>query len=209
MDGHQSGAVINGRINEPDEHPSWGEQLERDIDPVTNQEEIYAKALAIMVRPGRKLVTLGWVLSCALAVCLLAGVMVVLVLALDRGVPVQTLSIDTSKLEGVPPNGDGGLRYVVHRRRSCATQIQRVFKDAGGMRFIDPKEKPLYVPPPPLDELGRQEFSVPVHIDREMAPGRACGVVNLDYFCNPLQRFLSWPIADVSPRFCWNVGAKP
>ena len=205
MDGNSARAIIG----DPKGHETWGDQFDKDVGPVTDQEEIYAKALAIMVSPGRKLVTLGWVLSCALAVCLLSGVMVVGSLAIDRGVPVYALKVDVSKLEGVPPNGDGELRYVVHRKRACSTQIQRVFKDASGMRFIDPRDKPLYVPPPPADELGRQEFSVPVHIDKDMDPGRACGVVNLEYFCNPLQRFLNWPVADVSPRFCWNVGAKP
>lgn len=174
-----------------------------------NEEKIYARALAIMTSPGRRLVVTAWSVSTILGLIIIACFCTVLALAFDRSVPVKTLAVSTEDMEGRLPGTEGRLHIFVNRKRSCPAYARRVFVDSGHERYFDPKDGPRPFPPPRPEDMGEQDFYTAVDIPATMDPGETCGYVDLQYFCNPLQRFLNWPVSDSSPKFCWRVGAKP
>lgn len=112
----------------------------------------------------------------------------------DRRTPVD---FNQSLVETpvVAPGGILRVHYQVTRHRNCSVHIEQVLFDENGGRYPMP-DTVFVVDPGPL---GEDAYSVLIPVPSFFQPGQARFRSARAYYCNPLQRFLDWPV--VLPPF--------
>jgi hypothetical protein len=148
---------------------------------------------------------LNWLLFLlAMAILFLIGTWI-----FDRQAPVtfhQAL-VETPLVE---PGGILRVHYQITRHRNCSVHIEQVLFDEAGGRY--PMPDTIFIVDP--GQVGDDAYSVLVPVPTFFMSGRARFRSARAYFCNPLQRFLNWPV--VIPPYegkandvPFNVGYRP
>lgn len=91
------------------------------------------------------------------------------------------------------------VRYVIERKKTCQVYLEQMVFDSQRGRFIMETQDYLSEP------LGRDEFAVVLNVPYQMTTGPARYRAARSYFCNPVQRFLNWPITITQPDIGFEV----
>jgi len=153
-----------------------------------------------------------WVAHCTAAVVALLIFAPIFYMALDREPPVTRL-FGSMVPDVVVQGGETAVRYTTTRRnrQDCPGVVQQEIIDSLNTiysklaRQTGPAkwEDDPYVP-------DREIFyGHPVAIPLQAAPGPAIFRTVTFRYCNPLQRWLHWPIIQVGPDLPFTIVAKP
>ena len=108
----------------------------------------------------------------------------------DRKPPVEVLASEVVNKE-VAPGEDLLVKRTVFRERQCATEVDRVFIDSQGFRFVLADQTFAVFGP-----LGTDSFTTVTPVPTQMAPGPARYYTAVQYRCNPVQEV--WPVRAAS-----------
>lgn len=104
-----------------------------------------------------------------------------------RDTPTVIVSA-TAEPDVVRAGEDLQIRYLIDRRESCPSTLERMVVDSAKVRFllddIDYKAAP--------GPLGRDEVVIRVPVSPTAAPGPAVYRAIVAYYCNPVHHF--WPV---------------
>jgi hypothetical protein len=109
--------------------------------------------------------------------------------AQDRSPPITVIS----EITETPVVNTGEvlqIRYQINRHRQCSLVLEHDIFDGKRIRHRLDTQEFLTSPGP----VGPDEFAIAVDITSSMAGGRATYRSVRSYYCNPLQRWFTWPI---------------
>lgn len=124
--------------------------------------------------------------------------------AQERDEPIQILREEIENLD-VHPGEILRVRYEIIRKKNCSVRLEQVLFDAQRTRFILPENEYTAAP----GGVGEDTFVIPVEVPEKMGAGRASYRAVRSYICNPLQRFLNWPVIVVAQDVSFNVTSVP
>jgi hypothetical protein len=138
------------------------------------------------------------ILNAFILALILFGVATVTFWLQDRTPPVTILD-ETVETPTVERRAQLRVRYVIERKKTCQVYLEQMVFDAQRGRFI--LETQSYLSEP----LGRDEFAVVLDVPAQMTTGFARYRATRNYYCNPVQRFLDWPITVTQPDLSFEV----
>jgi hypothetical protein len=122
--------------------------------------------------------------------------------AIDRQPPVIYERVG-AVTASAPQGGQLEVEFSVFRLRICPADVRRWLIDSAGVRHSIPQ----FTVGPRLN-AGLDTYRRTITIPDAAAVGPAVYTVDLDYYCNPLQR-LGWPISVTSPPIDVEVTPRP
>jgi hypothetical protein len=138
--------------------------------------------------------TCVWILNLIATIAVISISAVLGYWAQDRSLPITVLS-EVAEPERVRTEDILRVRYQLRRHRMCSVILEQDVFDGKRTRHRLPTEEFLTAPGP----VGLDEFAIPIEITKAMAGGKAHYRSVRSYYCNPLQRILTWPIIVIPP----------
>lgn len=120
--------------------------------------------------------------------------------------------VDARVVEGKVTRGEHlHVRYDLRYHKACRGYVSRMVSDSLGIvhlieptRTFNPLNPGMHVTPGTVSDL-RVRIPVPTGA----APGPATYQARIEYYCNPLQRFLDRPIVFLTPEIDFVISDEP
>ena len=109
--------------------------------------------------------------------------------AQDRDAPVRFVNIAIDP-KPVSPGKIMLVHYDIVRKKTCQVKLEQVLFDSQRVRYV--LSELSYVADPGFG--GSDRFAIPIQLPYVINPGMAHYRAVRIYYCNPLQRWLQWPI---------------
>lgn len=115
----------------------------------------------------------------------------------DRDPPAKLIDVQTIT-PVVHDNGVVKVIYKLERTRYCRVRVEQVLYDSENIRF--PALDLDFAIDPGRQKMGVDAIGMAVKIPEWFAKGPAIHRAVRAYYCNPLQKFLDWPVLLVGPN---------
>lgn len=115
----------------------------------------------------------------------------------DRDPPASLVDVEIIT-PVVHENGVVKVIYKLDRSRYCRVRVEQVLYDSENIRF--PASDLDFAIDPGRQKLGVDKIGMAVQLPSWFAKGPAIHRAVRAYYCNPLQKFLDWPVLLIGPN---------